>query len=127
MIGLYAFILCIAGLVAYGIYELYQYMQRKSAAAELSKPGEEAFKLNDLLRRVHDGAAMGSNKAVTKNPVDKVSLIEGMNIMPKDLKRLISKLSSKGLVKETNTAVSITPFGVQFFKTFSNDKLNIGS
>lgn len=126
MIGLYFFILCIVGIAAYGIYELYNYMQRKSAMQELTGPGKDSKFMNDILRLVNDQAAGGKDKVVSKNKVSKVYLMEALNLPPRLLKQYVERLQRKDLVKESGDNVTITPFGVKFFKTFSNDKLNIG-
>jgi len=125
--GLYAFILAIACIAGYGIYELYMYVQRKNTMEELAGPGKDNRNLNRILSIVHNQASIGKEKAITRNKVSKVLLMEQMNLRPKELKDYLSLLSRKNLIKETIDYVTITPFGVQFHSVFANDKLNLGS
>ena len=124
---LYFFILCLSVLGGYGIYELYHHLKKKSIMSELTGPGEDSKNMNDILRLIHNNAMMGKDKAIPHNKVSKVLLMEDLDLRPMRLKAYIAKLSSKNLVKESTDSVNITPFGVQFFKVFSNDKLNLSS
>ena len=122
MIGLYTFILCVAGLVGYSIYGIYCYIQKQSATQE-----KDSKFMNDILRLVHDQAMAGKKNVIIHNKVSKVYLMEQTNLPPKVLKQYLSRLQHKGLIRETADTATITPFGIQFYETFSNDKLNIGS
>jgi predicted transcriptional regulator len=121
------FILAIVALAGYGLYEFYNYFQARTTAKEMAGPGKDNEMLNHIMHVVFYEANLGTNKALPRNNVSKVVIMENLNIKPKDLKRYIGILQSKNLVTESTDVVNITAFGVQFFKVFQNDKLNISS
>jgi len=123
--GLYMFILAMCCIAGWGLFEFYQHMQRKSTMEELSGPGEDNRCLNEIIRLVHTHALMGKDKAVTRNSVSKVTLMEDLNLRPRELKSYLGRLVTKNIIKEDIDSVTITPFGVQFYTVFSDDKLNL--
>lgn len=125
--GLYAFILAIVAMTGYGLYELYNYYMKKVALEDLDLPNEDNKNINELMRLIHNQAQMGSNKAITKNDVSKVLLMEDLDLRPKEMMRLLAILIDKNLIRSGVDSVTITPFGVQFYQVFQNDKLNISS
>lgn len=125
MIGIYALILTVAALAAYGIYELYQWKMRQDTKAELAGPGEDNRNLKQIIRVVYNQAQMGGDKAITRTQVSKVLLMEDLDLRPKELKRYLGILSKRNLIKETLDYVTITPFGVQFYQVFQDGKLNL--
>lgn len=125
--GLYLFILAIVAIAAYGLYEFYSHLEKKSTMQQLAGPGEDKKNLNQIISVVYNQAQMGKDKAVTRNSVSKVLLMEDLNLRPKELKRYLGILSTKNLIKETVDSVTITAFGVQFYQVFQNDKVNLSS
>jgi predicted transcriptional regulator len=125
MTGMYALILTVAGLIGYGLYEMYRYMNKKAATKALGGPGEDSRQLNQLMATIYNHAQMGSNKNIAQNKVLKVTLMEDLDLRPKVMKGYIKTLQDKNLIKETLDCVTITPFGVQFYQVFQNDQLNI--
>ena len=125
--GLYLFIMAIVAIACYGVYEFYTRYEKKTTMEQLAGPGEDNKNLNQIISVVYNQAQMGRDKAVTKNSVSKVLLMEDLNLRPKELKRYLGILTTKNLIKETVDSVTITPFGVQFYQVFQNDKLNLSS
>lgn len=123
--GLYLFIMAIVAIAGYGLYEFYTHYEKKTTMQQLAGPGEDNKNLNQIIGVVYNQAQMGKDKAVTKNNVSKVLLMEDLNLRPRELKRYLGILTTKNLIKETVDSVTITPFGVQFYQVFQNDKLNL--
>ena len=121
MIGMYALILTVAGLIGYGIYEFYTWYVKKQAMEMMAGPQEKVKILNKILDIVHREASMGKETAITRNKVSKVLLMEQMDLRPQELKSYLATPASKNLIKETIDTVTITPFGVQFHQVFRHE------
>jgi hypothetical protein len=118
---LYFFILAICVIVIYALYELYKHNTQKETKT-YSYYEDSTINVNKLLKVIYRHAKFGKNKAIESNKIEKISLMEAMNIRPAELNICVSKLLDKGLIVINDNKVMITKFGVQFFKAFSNDK-----
>lgn len=127
MPGLIAFILTLAVLAGYSIYRVYTWKVGKDMEEIMTAPNEDNRNMKEIIQVVYNQAQMGSDKAVSRNKVSKVLLMEDLNLRPKELKRYLGILSRKNLIKETLDYVTITPFGVQFYQVFQNESLNFNS
>ena len=118
MIAVWGFILVVCALGGYGFYELYRYFQRKHERLEKGSVTGDQANIHKIIELVFDKAHSGTNKTVTANKVSKVGLMESLDLKPQRLKALIERLERKEIVKQQDDTVTITPFGVQFFKVF---------
>ena len=121
---LYFFVLSTCCSVGYVLYEIYSYLKKKRTLPKLSGPSEQVRIMNQILYVVNTQAKIGKYKVITKNKVSKVLLMEDLDLRPQELKKYIKQLKSKGLLEEMLDYITITPFGVEFCKVFSNDKFN---
>jgi len=118
MVALYGFILVICALGAYGVFLFYQFMQRRAARIEKGSVTGDQAHIHKIVELVFDKAHDGTNKTVTSNKVSKVHLMERLDLKPQRLKAFIERLERKEIIKQQDDSVTITPFGIQFFKVF---------
>jgi hypothetical protein len=75
----------------------------------------------EIFNYVYNAAQYGEHRIMSKNKVDQMILMQDLNIRPKDLKEHLSYLKKKNLVTDTRNDIFITNFGIEYYRSFSDD------
>jgi len=116
MIALIGFILVICGLGAWVVFEMYQHLKKKEQATQFEIPPEVTM-ANRIIEEIYRDAYKQKGK-IAGNKVSKVFLMERVNLKPRQLSIYLDRLVNKNIIEEQQDTVSMTPFGVEFYKFF---------